>query len=127
MDAILLLIAINFLSVPFLQEAEAQGHRLRRFPHLLHILRLAHVRKSRWLLSFCAFTVFLFVLVVARGQGAGIDGQVLALHAGIIQSVLWTVVWLNLRRQARPEHSQQTSVDAKRHSTTGVAPLLTQP
>ena len=64
MDTILLLIAVNFLVVPFLQEAEAQGCQLRHFPGLLRILRLSHVRRSNWLRSFCIFALFLLALPV---------------------------------------------------------------
>ncbi|OUL99729.1 hypothetical protein [Variovorax sp. JS1663] len=106
MDAILLLIAISFLSVPFLQESEAQGARLRRFPDLPQILRLAHVRRCGWLGPFCGLTLFLFILVLARGRAAAVDGLVLALHAAIIQCVLWTVVVLNVRRRARAPNGQ---------------------
>lgn len=101
MDTFLLLIALNFLSVPFLQEAEAQGHQLRRFPGLLRILRLAHVRGSRWLRPFCAFAFLLLAVVVARAQGGPGDGLVLALDFAIIQWVLWTVVFLSVRKHAR--------------------------
>jgi len=70
MDALLLLIAINFLVVPFLQEAEAQGRELRRFPGFLRLLRLSHMRRSHWLRPFCIFAALFLLLALARAQSA---------------------------------------------------------
>ena len=125
MDAILLLIAINFLCVPFLQEAEAQGLRLRRFPHFLQILRLAQVRRSRWLRPFCGFTLLLFLLTLARMPAAGVEGPLLALHAAIMQGVLWTVVILSVRRKARAARPPEGPAPAE--ACGGGASPLRQP
>jgi hypothetical protein len=127
MDAILLLIALNFLSVPFLQEAEAQALRLQRFPDPLRILRLAHVRKTGWFRPFCALTAFLFILVAARGKSDGVDGQLLALHTAIIQAVLWSVVYLNARRRVASNPSTQASTRDRHERTTVMALLPHQP
>ena len=124
MDAILQLIAINFLSVPFLQEAEAQGLRLRGFPKLLQILRLAHVRKTRWFWPFCGFTLLLCILVMVRGLAAGMNGQTLALHAALIQGVLWTVIFLSVRRKARASLPSEGAVQTE--ACAGGASLLRQ-
>ncbi|GAA4352739.1 hypothetical protein GCM10023165_42410 [Variovorax defluvii] len=120
MDAILLLITVNFLSVPFLQEAEAQGLRLRRFPDVMRILRLAHVRKCRWLWPFSGLTLCLVVFALPRLRGDDIERQLtLALHTLIMQSLLWSVVFINVRRQARASRRQQDAFDAKAHTDGG--------
>jgi len=96
----LLLIALNLFFVPFLQEAEAQGRRLLRFPGPLRILRLAHVRRLHWLKPFCALAVLLLAAVLASARNRPVDGLTLIVHLTIIQTILWTVVALSVRKHA---------------------------
>lgn len=110
MDALLLLIAINFLVVPFLQEAEAQGHELRRFPGFLRLLRLSHMRRSHWLRPFCTFAALFLLLAVARAQSAQVDGLTVAIHFAIMQAVLWTVVFLSTRKHAGTRSTAGTPI-----------------
>ena len=111
MDTILLLIAVNFLVVPFLQEAEAQGCQLRHFPGLLRILRLSHVRRSNWLRSFCIFALFLLAIAVFRAQGGHVDSLILAIYFALMQIVLWSVVFLSVRKHARAPFHAGTQAD----------------
>lgn len=100
MDTLLLLIAINFIFVPFLQEAEAQGRQLRRFPGLLWVLRLSHVRRANWFMPFCIFAFLFLAGAAARMQQGAVDVLALAVHFAIMQAVLWTVVILSVRKHA---------------------------
>jgi hypothetical protein len=111
MDTILLVIAINFLVVPFLQEAEALGRNLQRFPTFPHILRLAHVRKSHWLRPFCIGALLLLAFAVLRAQSGQVEGLTVVAHFTLMQLVLWTVVALSVRKQARSPSQARTSVD----------------
>jgi hypothetical protein len=111
MDTLLLVIAINFLVVPFLQEAEAQGRQLQRFPSFLRIMRLAHVRRSHWLRPFCIAALLFLCFAVLRAQSGQADGLTVAVHFAIMQLVMWTVVFLSVRKQARGPSHPATSVD----------------
>ena len=101
MDTLLLLIAINFLIVPFLQEAEAQGRRLLRFPGLPWILRLAHVRRAHWFRPFCLLAFFFLALAAMQAQAGRVDVPTLLTHFVIMQVVLWAVVVLSVRKHAK--------------------------
>ncbi|MGK6305705.1 hypothetical protein [Variovorax sp. DT-64] len=101
MDTLLLLIAINFLVVPFLQEAEAQGRRLLGFPRLPWILRLAHVRRSHWFRPFCILALFFLAVAGAQAQAGRVDVATLLVHFVTMQVVLWAVVVLSVRRHAK--------------------------
>jgi hypothetical protein len=101
MDTLLLLIAINFLIVPFLQEAEAQGRRLLRFPGLQWILRLAHVRRSHWFRPFCILAFFFLAGAGMQAQSGRVDVATLLGHFVIMQVVLWAVVVLSVRKHAK--------------------------
>lgn len=101
MDTLLLLIAINFLIVPFLQEAEAQGRRLLRFPSLQWILRLAHVRRSHWFRPFGILAFFFLAVAGMQAQAGRVDVTTLLVHFVIMQVVLWAVVVLSVRKHAK--------------------------
>ena len=123
MDTLLLLIAINFLMVPFLQEAEAQGRQLRRFPGLPWILRLAQVRRSHWFRPFCILA-FLFLAVAAMRAPAGrVDVPTLVVHFMIMQVVLWAVVVLNVRKHAKVRSAAAITAGDQSDSQL-TAPLL---
>jgi len=100
MHTLFLLIAVNFLVVPFLQEAEARGRQLRHFPTLPSILRLAHVRRSAGLPPFAVFALIFLAAAVANAQGRRIEVFTLVIHFAIIQAVLWSVVVLSVRKPA---------------------------
>ncbi|NDZ12841.1 hypothetical protein C7T35_30140 [Variovorax sp. WS11] len=111
MDTLLLVIAINFLVVPFLQEAEAQGRQLQRFPGFVRILRLAHVRRSHWLRPFCIAALLFLAFAVLRAQSGQVEGLTVVVHFTIMQFVLWTVVSLSVRKPAHAPSHAGTSVD----------------
>ncbi|VTU40543.1 hypothetical protein H4CHR_05264 [Variovorax sp. PBS-H4] len=123
MNTLLLLIAINFLIVPFLQEAEAQGRRLQRFPGLPWILRLAHVRRSHWFRPFCMLAFFFLAVVAAvQAQSGHVDVPTLLVHFIIMQVVLWSVVALSVRRHAKVR-SAPRSVAGDQGQAPLIAPL----
>jgi hypothetical protein len=101
MDTLLLLIAINFLTVPFLQEAEAQGRRLQRFPGVPWILRLAHVRRAHWFRPFCILAFFFLAVAAMQTPAGRVDVSTLLVHFVIMQVVLWAVVVLSVRKHAK--------------------------
>lgn len=100
MDTLLLLIAINFLIVPFLQEAEAQGRRLRRFPGLPWILRLSHVRRAHGFRPLCILAFFFLAVAAMKTPAGRVDVSTLLVHFLIMQAVLWAVVVVSVRKHA---------------------------
>jgi hypothetical protein len=123
MDTLLLLIAINFLTVPFLQEAEALGRRLLRFPSLPWILRLAHVRRSHWFRPFCILAFFLLAVAGMQAQAGRVDVAALLVHFVIMQVVLWAVVVLSVRKHANAR-SAAGSTAAEQIDGHVIAPQL---
>ncbi|VTU36881.1 hypothetical protein H6CHR_04818 [Variovorax sp. PBL-H6] len=110
MDTLLLLIAINFLVVPFLQEAEAQGRRLLRFPGLPWILRLAHVRRSHWFRPFCMLAFFFLSIAAMQARAGRVDAPTLLVHFVIMQVVLWAVVVLSVRKHAKVRSAAESAL-----------------
>ncbi len=123
MDTLLLLIAINLLIVPFLQEAEAQGRQLRRLPGLAWILRLAHVRRAHWFRPFCILAFLFLAGAAMRAQVVPVDVPTLMVHFMIMQVVLWAVVVLNVRKHAKVRSAAENTV-ADQADGHLVAPLL---
>jgi hypothetical protein len=111
MDTLLLLIAINFLIVPFLQEAEAQGRRLMRFPGLAWILRLAHVRRAHWFRPYCLLAFFFLAVAAMQAQAGRVDVPTLLIHFVIMQVVLWAMVVLSVRKHAKVRSAAESPAD----------------
>jgi hypothetical protein len=124
MDTLLLLIAINFLIVPFLQEAEAQGRRLRRFPGVPWILRLAHVRRSHWFRPFCILAFFFLAVATMRAPAGRVDVPTLLVHFVIMQVVLWAVVVLSVRKHANKVRSAAGGAASDQADGHLIAPLM---
>ena len=111
---ILVLIACQLFTVPFLQEAERLGRIQRSFPHLLDIARLGHVRDAAWFRPFCALAAVFVGAVFAitfQDETPEVLGFIVA--TALVQMCLWTVVVLNVRRHART-HDARTARPALR-------------
>jgi uncharacterized membrane protein len=101
MDA-LLLIAFNLVFVPLLQETEALGRERRRVPGILSVLRLAHVRRTRWFRPFCLLAfVFSGAVLTASAKVPHAKGIFIALGVLLIQVILWTVVLWTVRKRRK--------------------------
>jgi len=96
----LLLIAFNLVFVPFLQEAEALGREGRRqVPGVLSVLRLAHVRRTRWFRPFCVIAcLFSGAVLAASAKVPHAEPLFTALGVLLIQAILWTIVLRNIRK-----------------------------
>ena len=94
MDAGLLLL-LNFLSVPFIYEAEEITRRSKSIPSLWSILKAQHALKSRWLKIYGIFLILFLALVCAPSA----SGKFYAASNGLIflviifQSVVWGLIF----------------------------------
>jgi len=105
---ILLLIALNLFSVPFLQEAEFLGRSTGRFPKAHRIIGLRRVTAFSWFKPFCALaTLFVVaVLLAMMTSHTPVDVALLAFNFFVMQAVLWAAVALNVfkHRSKQIEH-----------------------
>jgi hypothetical protein len=60
-----LLLVLNFLTIPFLQEAEELGKRKGKFPNLFEIVYLKNTLKQRWFKLYCFFMVIFLAIAIA--------------------------------------------------------------
>ena len=93
-----LLLTINFLTIPFLQEAAELGTRTNRFPTLVDIIRLRLTLKQRWFKLFCIFMVIFLAIVMAptRSGNTYVAGYGLIFSILVIQVILWALLYLKI-------------------------------
>ena len=91
-----LLLVLNFLTIPFLHEAEELGKRMGKFPNLFEIVCLKNTLKQRWFKLYCFFMViFLAIAIAPTGSGKSYSAGVgLVLTVLVIQVILWGFVYL---------------------------------
>jgi hypothetical protein len=95
-----LLLLINFISVPFLYEAEALGVDSKEFPKIAELLRLRVTRSERWFFGYCIF-LFIFSLVVIAPSASGRShdvGVFLFFLIFLIQAFLWAFVVFRINK-----------------------------
>ncbi|MGH9876380.1 MAG: hypothetical protein ACRD5H_01975 [Nitrososphaerales archaeon] len=95
-----LLLAINFISIPFISECEILGRETGRFPRLQDILKLAETRKKRWLKPYLVFLAIFFVIALfPTRSGKDYPASLkLLLSVAAIQIFLWAIAYLKIRQ-----------------------------
>ena len=93
-----LLLIINFLTIPFLQEAEELGRKNNIFPNLIDIIRLKHTLKQRWFKLFAIFMLIFLAIAIApsRSGNTYVAGFELILALLMIQVFLWLFIYLKI-------------------------------
>ena len=95
-----LLLVLNFLTIPFLQEAEELGKRKGKFPAFIDIFYLRNTLKQRWFKLYCIFMLIFLAMAFAptaseKQYPAGL-GLILSVLA--VQAMLWLFVHFKISK-----------------------------
>ena len=95
-----LLLVLNFLTIPFLQEADELGKRTGKFPAFIEIFYLTNTLKQRWFKLYCFFMViFLAIAIAPTASGKSYSAGVgLVLTVLVVQVILWVFVYLKISK-----------------------------
>lgn len=101
-----LLLTLNFLSIPFIYEAETLGKESNEIPSFVSILKLKNTVKTRWIKLYAIF-VFIFIAIALSPTesgktyraGWGLIGLIL-----LIQLILWGIVIQRIRNSIKREN-----------------------
>ncbi|MFA9439308.1 hypothetical protein ACDA63_06680 [Uliginosibacterium sp. sgz301328] len=95
-----ILLIVNFLSIPFIGEAEKLGVAQKRFPSMIDILRLSNVRKERWFGLYLIFMVIFSAIALfpsSSDSEFSIEWPLIA-KIGVAQAIVWFVVVYRIRK-----------------------------
>jgi hypothetical protein len=95
-----LLLGLNFLTIPFLQEAEELGKLTGKFPNLVSIIYLKNTLKQRWFKLYCFFmAIFMAIAIAPTASGKSYPvGLGLVSIVLVVQVVLWVFVYLRVSK-----------------------------
>lgn len=95
-----LLLILNFISIPFWQEAEELGKKMGKFPPIFNVIQLKNTLSQRWFKLYCVFlTIFLTVALAPSASGKTYAvSYTLIIGILCVQLVLWILVYFKISR-----------------------------
>jgi hypothetical protein len=94
---------VNFLSIPFINEAEKIGCINRRFPKFLELMQLRITRKERWFKFYLIFlAIWLLLIFIPPKSGRKYEATIeMILTFFVLQVVLWIYVIYKIKSSKR--------------------------